>query len=244
MIFYKAWGESRTRFLVAALAMAGYCAFMIIFWRENQAPFSARMAGNTYSEYTDNLIFGSFGKVTFVVSAVFLGLGGLLRERAHRTAAFTLALPVSRAQVVGAQVAVGLTELALLALLPALLIPTLSAIMHQSYPIDEALRYSLVRFICGAFIFAIAFLFSVLVRGAYTAPMLCWGALFLQARVANWAPLRPYGLNPLRTMDGRWGWWQQTTINDPFPWAGLAIMLLIATALLAAATRVTQRQNL
>lgn len=140
MLFYKAWCESRIRFLVAALAMAGYCAFMVIFWRQNQAPFSVRMAGHTYSEYADNLIFGSFGKVTFVVSVVFLGLGGLLRERAHRRAAFTLALPVSRAQLVGTQVAVGLTELALLALLPALLIPPLSAIVHQSYPIAEALR--------------------------------------------------------------------------------------------------------
>lgn len=70
--------------------------------------------------------------------------------------------------------------------------------------------------------------------------MLCWVALLLQAQMSNRNP----GLNPLRTMDGRWGWLHQTTINDPFPWASLSIMVLMATALLAAAARITQRQNL
>jgi hypothetical protein len=29
MLFYKAWRESQTRFLIGALALAGYCAFMV-----------------------------------------------------------------------------------------------------------------------------------------------------------------------------------------------------------------------
>jgi len=243
MLFYKAWRESQVRFLVGALALAGYCAFMVFNRSGTEGAFSERVVGHSYGEYIDSLVFSGFGKWVFVLPVIFLGLGGLLRERANHTAAFTLALPVSRAHFIGSQIAVGLGEMALLAVVPALAIPPLSALMHQAYPIGEALRYGLLRFVCGAFIFAIAFLLSVILRGAYTAPMACWVALLLQAQVANWRPLRPYGLNPLRTMDGRWAW-LGSNINDPLPWTDLTIMMLIALALFAAATKITQRQNL
>lgn len=242
MLFYKAWRESQTRFLVGALALAGYCAFIVLFQREIEVP-SARMVDHSYGWYIDRLLFGGTGKLVFVLPVIFLGLGGLLRERANHTVAFTLALPVGRTQLIGSQIAVGLAELGLLAVLPALLIQPLSALVRQTYPIAEALRYGLLRFVCGAFIFAIAFLLSILLRGAYTAPMACWVVLLLQAQVANWQPLRPYGLNPLRTMDGRWAW-AGSNINGPLPWMDLTIMMLIALALFAAAARITQRQSL
>jgi hypothetical protein len=44
-------------------------------------------------------------------------------------------------------------------------------------------------------------------------------------------------------MDGRWAW-GGSNINDPLPWTGLSILMLIALALLAAATKITQRQSL
>jgi hypothetical protein len=243
MLFYKAWRESQTRFLVGALTLAGYCAFMVLFRSGMEGPFSERMLGQPYGAYIDGLIFGGIGKIVFILPVIFLGLGGLLRERANHTASFTLALPVSRAQLIGSQITVGLTELGLLALMPALLLHPLSAAVHQTYSIAEALRYGLLRFVCGAFIFAIAFLLSVVLRGQYTAPMACWVALLVQAQVAAWGPLRPYGLNPLRTMDGRWDW-AGSNVNDPLPWMGLSILMSIACALFAAALKVTQRQNL
>jgi hypothetical protein len=63
----------------------------------------------------------------FQLMVIFLELGGLFRERAHHTAVFTPALPVSRVQLVAAHAAVGLAEMAVLALLPALLIEPFSA---------------------------------------------------------------------------------------------------------------------
>src|SRR5579862_6608104 len=98
MLLYKAWRESQTRILVGALGLAAYCALMVISRPEMQGPFSARVVGNSYVEYVNNLIFGGTGKIVFVLPVIFLGIGGLLRECAHRTAAFTLALPVSRGQ--------------------------------------------------------------------------------------------------------------------------------------------------
>jgi ABC-2 type transport system permease protein len=243
MLFYKAWRESRARFLAGAIALAAYSIFMILFWKENQAPFSGRMVGHSYAEYVDNLVFGSFGKMAFVLPVIFLGIGGLLRERAHHTAVFSLALPVSRGQLVTARIAVGFAELALLALLPALLIQPLSALVHQYYPIADALRFSLLRFFTGAVIFAMSFLLSAVLRGDYVAPIACYIGLFLQAQLAE--RLRPYGVNILRAMDLRWDWRQNLPdLHGPLPWIDLAIMMLIAAAMFATATRFTQKQNL
>jgi hypothetical protein len=245
MLFYKAWRESRARFLAGALALAVYCAFMIFFRPQLQVSFPARLVDVSFGEYMNAQVFGGMGKILFVALVIFLGLGGLLRERAHRTAAFTLALPVSRVQLVGAQMGVGLAELALLAWLPALLMPPLSALVHQSYPVAEASRYGLLRFTCGAEIFAMSYLLSVVLRWEYTAPVACFMALGLQARVAGWSPLRPYSLNLLRALDGRWDWNATVSqVNGPLPWTDLSIMMLIALALFAAATSITQRQDL
>jgi ABC-2 type transport system permease protein len=245
MLFYKAWRESRARFLAGTLALAGYCAFVIFFRPEIQASFPARLVDASFGEYMYAQFFSGMGKLLFVALAIILGLGGLLRERAHRTAAFTLALPVSRAQFVGAQVCVGLAELALLAMLPALLIPPLSAVVHQSYPVAEVSRYGLLRFTCGAEIFAMSYFLSVVLRWEYTAPVACFVALGLQARVSGWGPLRPYILNLLRALDGRWDWHADVSqINGPLPWTDLSTMMLIVLVLLAAATGITQRQNL
>jgi hypothetical protein len=49
MLFYKAWRERRTRFLVGALTLAGYCTFMVLFRSEMDGLFSERMLGYSYA---------------------------------------------------------------------------------------------------------------------------------------------------------------------------------------------------
>ena len=123
MLLYRAWRESQVRFLLAAVVITGVCVFAVLFPSRT----------TTYSEHIDELIYAGEAKALFTFLAIFLGLGGLRREHARHTAAFTLALPCSRTQLVVAQLAMGLAEIAALALLPALLIPSLSALVHQSY---------------------------------------------------------------------------------------------------------------
>jgi ABC-type transport system involved in multi-copper enzyme maturation permease subunit len=254
MLFYKAWRESRARFLAAALGLLLYGAFMVFIRDENQAPFSVNLMGNSYSEYIDNLVFDGLGKGLFVLLVIFLSLGGLLRERAHRTAFFTLALPVSRAQLIGSQIAVGVVELALLSLFPALLIPSLSALVHQTYPVQQALRFSILWFSGATVIFAASLLFSTILRGEYTAPITCYAALMLVGRESSWGPLLPYHLNVLRTMGARWEWrlitsdgvhWHSPPrdISGPLPWGILLLMVLVAILFMAIATRITQKQE-
>lgn len=236
MLFYKAWRESQVRFLSAAVALAGWCVCLVVLSR-------ALAADQPYEAYINALVFDGLGKMLFVLLVIFLGLGGLLRERARHTAIFTLALPVSRAQLISTQVAVGLAELVLLALLPVLLIRPLSALVHQSYPFADALRFSLLRFVCGTVIFAISFFLSVLLRGEYTAVVGCYFALMVDGLGSNW--VHPYRTNLLRTLGARWDRGVGVPeLHGPLPWTLLLIMMLIGLVLFAASARITQRQNL
>ncbi len=223
--------------------MAAWCVLSIVFYRPEDGGglFSGRARASTYIHYVRYTIYGQ-GKLAFLIPAIFLGLGGLRRERANHTAVLTLALPVSRNRLVGTRFAVGLAELAVLAMLPGLLTPLLSPFVHQSYPIEEALRFFVVWFAYGTYIFALSFFLSVVMRGDYTAPATCWLVLMLQAAVdSTWQHLRPYGLAPLSDIGG--GWDRVAGIGGPLPWFGMTIMILLSAAMFATACRITQTQD-
>ena len=237
MLLYKAWRESRSRFIGSCSYFAVYCCFVLGFRSGNGCSLSALgLVGHSWVEYIKNVIWGSFGKIVFVLPVIFLGLGGLLRERAHRTAIFSLSLPVGRPQLVGAHLAAGLaTEVA-----------DWPSCLSGSFNLSRGLSTSLtpskthcgtlfLRFISGAFIFAIAFLLSVILKGEYTAPIACYLALLVQARMSSIEVLREYWLNPLVVMDNR--------RLGPSPWVGLSIMVLTSMVLVIAATRITQAQK-
>ena len=125
--------------------------------------------------------------------------------------------------MVGNQIAVGTIELAALALVPAILIPSLSAISHRSYPLPVALHFSVLWFFCGLVIFAASFLLSVVTPGEYTAPVVCSLALVLHTFVAAWHPLAGYRLNLMWIMGEfqamRWNAAHSLLKPPPLSWA-------------------------
>jgi hypothetical protein len=232
MLLYKAWRESRSRFLLGALALAWVIVSMVWFGPEVEGGL-ARPPG----EFVNALV-GGIAKFIFAMLAILLGLGGLLRERAQRTAVFTLALPVSRAQLMGAQIVVGLAEMAALALLPTLLIPPVSAMVHHPYPVSDAWHFSVLWFGGGAVIFAASFLLSVVLRGEYAAPLSCLLALLLNARLSQWSVLKPYQTNPLRTM-GLANFFVSGGL-----WKNVVAMIAVSLLLFLVAIKITERQNI
>jgi hypothetical protein len=251
MLWYKAWRESQVRFLFTALVLTAFCLFAVLSEPYVQAgksiPIPLHMRSGVHSEYIYNLVYSGEAKGLFSLLTIFLGLGGLQRERLHNTAVFTLALPVSRFRLMGTQVALGLIELGTLALLPAALIPALSALAHQSFPLEEALHFSVLWFACGIVIYSFSFFLAVVSPGEYTAPVACYVLLMLHTVVAQWHPLRPYRLNLMwimgefRTM--RWDPEHPMLLPPPLSWAAILVMALISTAVFAAAIRVTDRQD-
>jgi ABC-2 type transport system permease protein len=250
MLLHKAWVESRTRFLIIAAALTVFCLFATF---SNGRPLAggALLLPNVhtanYSERIYDLVYSGAAKGMFAILVIFLGLGGLLRERSRRTAGFTLALPASRASILGSQLIIGYGELALLSLLPGFLIPILSRLVQQSYPFHEAIHFSVLWFGCGSLIFAASFLLSVVLPGEYTAPVAGYIVLMLQVLIALWQPLRPYRLNLMWTMGEfgtmRWDANHSLLLTGPLPWTRLAVIIVIAAGFLGLSVKITQHQD-
>lgn len=248
MLWYKAWREGRVRFLITALTSIAFCVFTGLFEPSVQAntgltpPLHLHKAA--YSEYIYNLIYSGQAKGLFALLVIFLGIGGLQREHSHNTAAFTLALPVSRRRVIGTQIALGAVQLAVLALLPAVLVPSLCSAVHQSFPLSEALHFqrTVVRLrACYLLIFVLPGRSdSRRVHGAHcvlSPPDAPYGSGTMASAQA--VPLK------LDVAHGTMHWDQSHTflLPSPLSWTALFVMALISTVLLAMAARVTDRQD-
>jgi ABC-2 type transport system permease protein len=249
-MWLKAWRESRVRFVAIGLTLSALCASAVLFEpyiRQHQVPIALRLREGSYTEYIYNLIYSGTAKGVYALLVIFLGLGGLQRERANRTAGFTLALPVRRLRVVGTQIAVGTIELAASALVPAILIPSLSAFTDRSYPLHVALHFTVLWFFGGLVIFAASFFLSVVTPGEYTAPVVCYLALVLHTFVAAWHPLAGYRLNLMWIMGEfqtmRWNATHTLLLPPPLSWPRMSAMTLFAFLLLSAAIRVTHKQD-
>ena len=176
MLLYKAWLESRTRFLLGLVALSGLSAVFVLFNHDVRAVVTDQNV--SYGEYIWRGIFKGQLRDIFVILTLLLGLGGLDRERSYGTAGHTLALPVSRWRLIAARALTGIIETALLAILPATLVPALSPFIHESYPWRLAFQFGALWTIGGILIFAIGFLSSVLFAGEYSAAVAAIVLLF------------------------------------------------------------------
>src|SRR5262249_7205567 len=180
--------------------------------------------------------------------AMILGLGGLQRERPVGTAAFTLTLPVSRLHLIAVRAAMGLLQVAVLSLIPALLIPTLSPwIASQSYPESQTLQFALLFMSWGAVAFAVGFVGSSLFGGEFTGTALCVIApVVYRILVSNSRALErfpavhypsfmsglPYIQSPVKVL-----------IVGPLPWSTFLILAAVTVGFIACAAGVTRRQD-
>jgi len=237
MLWIKAWRETRMRFLLIAAIVAAMCAWAVFF---PQTEIDGRHIDFRTSVY-ESVYYGK-AKGVFGILVIFMGTGGLLRERSLRTAAFTLSLPVSRLRLVAVPVAVGLAELAAVALLPAMLLSILSILVGQTYPLSEALQFSILWFGFGSAIFAVAFFFSAIASGEFVAPAATYLMVMLQGYVAPVIGIEFV----LRAMSGL-----GTVYRDPsgdvvatgLPWASLAAYSASALILFAVSGLLTQRRD-
>jgi ABC-type transport system involved in multi-copper enzyme maturation permease subunit len=247
MLYYKAWMESRSRFLIAASFMVLYCAFIMprvahlltptSSQHGRQASYAALIYGNVYSNAP--VFF-------YLVFAILLGLGGISKERDKGTALYTLTLPVSRSRFLAVGFAVGLLELLALAILPALTIVVLTPITHHLYPLSQAIQFGMLWLPCGAVWFSIAFLLSSFTSREFVAQGMCIVLYFAYLIAAFSHNALPAFLDALRIMTGdRMSYFRSdlALIAGPLPWANLAGLLLASFVLLAAATQIVRQQD-
>ncbi len=231
MLLYKAWLESRTRFLLGCLAMAGLSIVFVFFNHDVRSVVSDHDV--PYAEYIWRGIFKGQLREIYVVLALLLGMGGLDRERAHGTVGYTLALPVSRLRLIAARGFTGVIETTTLSFLPATLVPVLSPWVQEVYPWGQALRFGVLWSVGGALIFTMGFLASVLFSGEYSAAVAAMIFLFAYSFATDLPGMERYILDIHDTMNG----------SGPHGFGTLTMISLTAVTMIGLAGFITTKKD-
>jgi len=262
MLWYKAWLDTRWRFLIGlgvlALAAAGCVlayprALQVIgavgnsdqavtaivgsnpLARENIAR-TLRLAG-TYRGFVWSQLFHNELPQLWCLFAIVIGSGGIVSQAARGEGLFTLSLPISRQQLVTSRVGIALAELLALAVVPAALLPLLSPAVHQSYSLTDALVHALFLFGGGTVFFSATFLLSSWFEQFWMPAliMLAIAALMTLARAVD-PDLARYTLAPILSAEGHF-------TGTGLPWTGVLTSVAISAALLLLAARNVARRD-
>lgn len=240
MLIYKAWLETRGRFLaglVLLIAISAYTvvrASSIIHDREQ-----FRHEHILYAQYLWILLYKGYFQSLWILSAVMLGLGGLWREKAGRVSGFTLSLPVSRRRLVLVRSAVGAAEAITLAVVPSISIWAISALSGQPYRLNEAISHSILMAGGGLIFYGFGLLLSHLMQGEFSAPTLgLSGCLILYVALHL---LRIETYNPFDLMSGKHYLDPNTfLLSGGLPWVPLSIFLVLTVLLVLTSVKVAE----
>ncbi|MEP7001849.1 MAG: hypothetical protein ABI969_15280 [bacterium] len=244
MLWWKAWCESRARFLLSAGALAVISATFVFMHRDVSTGISDEPM--TYSVYIWKITYRGYLRELFMILTLMLGLGGLTRERDHRTAGYTLALPVGRGRLVAARAVMGLLQTFALAAIPAIVIPALSPLVGRAYPSLQGWEFALLWAGGGALVFAIAFIASVLFGGELTAPVAAFFGLVAYSLIADLPVVARYLTDIHDLMSGSdmpYFVKSSATIIGPMPWTSLAALMMAVVGIVVIAGRISQRQD-
>jgi ABC-2 type transport system permease protein len=232
MLWYKTWLETRTRFLLALLNIVFLCSFSVYHGNEGAMPY-------TKIEYYYVVLHGGHSMLCmlWVLAVTLLAMGGLLREKAVGTAPFTLALPVSRARLVGVRVAMVLGEAMVLIIVPWTAMFLIGILNGKAHSLQQAFFHIVLLAGGGIAILGMALLVSSLVEGEYTAPLVSFGVLIgISVAISSTSSLYVY--SPIEFIRGAEFLDRHTRLlTGPIPWMRVGAYLLIGLLLAALSTK-------
>jgi len=256
MLWRKAWLETRWRFISALLiltVLAGsnvydYLAAQRLLPQLNLAtpPPVAEASGlataireaiEVQKDFRGFIWFQAFRQNLTqmgVFFAILLGCGGLLSESSKGSALFTLSLPVTRKQLIGARAGTGLLQLLAISMVPPLVIPILAPSIGQQFSILDALAHGICVFFVAAMFFSLASFLSTLFADIWRPLLIAIGI----ACVIAVAQLAVPELGIYRVMSG-----ESYFKTGSLPWAGFLTSAVIATALLYSAAETLERRD-
>jgi hypothetical protein len=235
MLWYKAWLETRVRFLICLVAITTFCAATV-----SRMEYGTASSVNMAHYYVVLQTAASLLVLWWLLGINLLIMGGLLREKAVGAASFTLALPVSKMRLTVIRMAVSAAQAMTLILVPWGVAIAMGALVGRTLSISQALVHLAFLTGGGVLLFAIVFLVSSLVEGEYTAPLVSCGVMviiFFQS-----ASKHPF--SPIAFMMGA-GYYDFRTglVQGPVPWMQFAIYALMAVCLLAASVKALQMRE-
>lgn len=254
MLWYKAWLETRWRFLIGFVLLL-FSAWGVVLMYPRVADLlplvpSVEVGGEvgrqlrevaelsrTYDGYVWGQWFRQNLPQTWTLFAVLLGAGGLLAQSSGGGALYTLSLPVTRTRLLVVRAVTGLAELLVLAVVPSLLLSLLSPLVGERYPAGDALIHGVCVFAGGAVFFSLAFLLSTIFHDLWRPLLIALCAALLLALAAQFLrELAP--LSVFRVMTG-----ESYFRTGVVPWRGLAASATLSLVLLFTATRNIARQD-
>ena len=256
MLWHKAWLETRWRFIAALLILTAITAGNVYNYAAIErmlpglseraeaaiaeaGPFGAAIRDaievqKDFRGFTWYRTFRDNSTSLGVLFALLLGCGGLLSESSKGSALFTLSLPVTRRQLLGARAGTGLAQLFAISMVPPLVIPLLAPSIGERFSIFDALAHGLCLFFVAAVFFSLASFLSTLFRDIWR-PLLIGVAVACAIAAASFVAPQ---LGIFSVMNG-----ESYFRTGSLPWAGLVTSAVIATALLYSAAETLERRD-
>jgi hypothetical protein len=252
MLWYKAWLDTRWRFLIGlavllctALANAlGYSSVPGVLktaldsgldsWLTREFDWVTQLSGSFRGFVWANLVRLNL-LYPLIIFAVLMGADGTLSRR--NGVVFTLSLPVSRRRLCAVRAATDLLELLLLALIPMLAIAVAAPIVGQAYAFADVLVYSISLFVGGAVFYALALLLATAFDDRWRAVLLTFAVAIATEVGAGFVPALAR-LSPAAVMAAE-GYFRTGTPS----WSGLLLWLAVSIVMFFAAVRSIERRD-
>lgn len=247
MLWYKAWLETRARFLTSLMTLTIFCGVFVqhALYISCSDTFPCAQGlirpGRQADLYFLLMVTQNYVVIMWVLAVVLLGMGGIVRERAIGTSSLTLSLPVSRSRLLGVRVGMGVLQAIALAVAPWFTVFVVSRLAGLPVLVTQVGLYLLLLVGGGLVYFAMAVLVSSLVTGEYTAPAVAFGMVLLTAIIFD-AWLKRFNVWRLVTGDFSI---DRTTylLSTHLPWLGILASFSVAVMMLLASTIVVQRRD-
>jgi ABC-2 type transport system permease protein len=236
MLWYKAWLETRSRFLISLGGILGICSYRV-YQLDSLGGFS----GTSWYYFA---LQGAHERLCmlWVLAVMLLMMGGLVREKAVGASAFTLALPVSRTRLMGVRISMGLIEAMALAIVPWVVMFLIAITTGKASSVSWAVSHIVLLAGGGLIFFAFALLISSLMEGEYTAPAVSLGITLTVIFALGDRPLNAW--SPLELVAGSGYIDRQNPIHfGPIPWLHLVVTILIAALFTAISIKAIQRRE-
>jgi ABC-2 type transport system permease protein len=248
MLWYKAWLETRWRFLIGLAIVTLLAAFTVRAYPElmrlagaagmfdPDTPLGRQIAegialASTFKGYIWSQWFLKNLPQTWTLFAALLGAGGLLSQSHRGEGLFMLSLPVSRARIAAVRAATCLGELFVIALVPSLLIPILAPGVGHSYGLADTLVHAVCLFAAGTVFFSLSFLLSTVFADVWR-PFLIVACLgLLEQTIRDYAKV---GVFRLMSAESYFR-------GDGIPWLGILGAVAVSAAMLYAAAKQIER---
>src|SRR5690242_2693891 len=153
-LLWKSWCESRTRFLILFIALIFIVTYIMLTGPSFIKGYAKLHPDEPmdFNEYVWQALFNYYFQGLWILCAIVLGLGGLLREYDLGVSMFTLSLPVSRNNLLKTRFLLGVTQAVLLGIVPSLLLPLFSLWYGYHYPLSDALIFGFLMTTAGMII--------------------------------------------------------------------------------------------